>query len=43
MKIIRTTLLKTIHLSDGRLYAATGGMHCLLASTDRLKRSLEEI
>lgn len=33
MNITRTTLLKTIPLSDGRLYATTGGMRCLLAST----------
>ena len=33
MNITRTTLLKTIPLSDGKLYATTGGMRCLLAST----------
>ena len=33
MNITRTTLLKTIPLLDGRLYATTGGMRCLLAST----------
>ena len=33
MKITRTTLLKTIPLSGGKLYATTGGMRCLLAST----------
>ena len=33
MNITRTTLLKTIPLSDGRLYATTGGMRRLLAST----------
>ena len=33
MNITRTTLLKTIPLSDGRLYATTGGMRCLLATT----------
>ena len=33
MNITRTTLLKTIPLSDGRLSATTGGMRCLLAST----------
>ena len=33
MNITRTTLLKTIPLSDGRLYATADGMRCLLAST----------
>ena len=33
MNITRTTLLKTIPLSDGRLYATAGGMRRLLAST----------
>ena len=33
MNVTRTTLLKTIPLLDGRLYATTGGMRCLLAST----------